>query len=276
MKLPTLTLVIALIQQTAVQHTLAQDDDKNFHRIVISVSGGAFLPQRAGRNLEVSFPYVSRLAVTGVTTTRQFSGSLGGDFPRAAFMADVVNIESIRRRHTINGGFCLFQDGANNVGALLKAGYSRVLPLHRSHFRLQFGVDLDGVLGGYLEMGQIDNKGQTIQFLGYTATPQWTETHSGRYSTYTKTYDADHLSFIYQRNALLTEPKVVMATSIKKLYLGVEAGWMLQLLQGCTLKAEQEDGGSNNRNTIAKMHEPRNGSMSGLYVAIRVGLIKRS
>jgi len=265
-----------LALQAVVQHALAQSTGKSTGRIVISLSGGAFLPQRPGKNVKVSFPYTSTPVGTGVTTTQQFSRSLGGNFPSVALVGDIMNIEVTSKSHAINGGIGLFQDIAANDGGFLKAGYSRVLPLHRRRFRLQLGVDLYGVLSSDMELGRIDNKGQTIQFLGYTSPPQWTETYSDRFGTHTKTYDADHLSILYRRNGLLIEPKVVVATSLKRLALGVEAGWMLQLSQGCILKLQQQDGGNNDRHTIGKIHEPRNGSMSGLYVAFRVGMMTRS
>lgn len=276
MKLPTLTLLIIFAQQTGVQQALAQSTEKSTSRIVISLSGGAFIPQQPGTNVEGSFLYTSTSVSTGVTTTHQYSGSLGGNFTRLAFVGDIMNIEVTSKSHAINGGFGLFQDIAGNDEGILKAGYSRVLPFHRDRFRLQLGVNLDGVLGSDMELGRIDNKGQTLQLLGHTSPPQWIETHVDRYRTYTQTYNADHLSVLYRRNGLLLEPKVVITTSLKRIVLGVEAGWMFQLLQGCILKLEQQDGGNNHRNTIAKIHEPRNGSMNGLYVAFRAGMIYRS
>src|SRR6185312_16205997 len=148
-----------------------------------------------------------------------------------------------------------------------KGGYARVLRFHRNRFRFQPGVDLYGVLGSQVEMGRIDNRNQTLQWLGYTAAPQWTETHGDRSGTYTTTYTADHLGVFYRRNALLIEPRLKLAATLGGLVLGLEAGWMLQLSQGCIVVFKQEDA-SGNSNTIGRRHEPHNGSLSGFYSSL--------
>jgi len=160
-------------------------------------------------------------------------------------------------------------------GGYFKSGYARVLRFLQNRFRFEPGVDLHGVLGSQVEMGRIDTRNQTLELPGYTAGPQWTVTHSDRSGTYTTIYTADHLSVFYRRNALLVKPKLGLAATLGRLVLVLEAGWMLQLSQGCVVVFRQEDA-SGNSNTIGRMHEPHNGSLSGFYTSLSVGWVYRS
>lgn len=261
-------LLLLNIVFPGVQQALAQDTAS--HRLVISISGGAFLPQRPGRNVVESFPYTTSAGNSGY-----FSGSLGGDFLRVDYVGDIMNFEVTSHRHSINGGFGLFQTSNADDGGYFKGGYARVLRFHRNRFRFEPGVDLYGVLGSQVEMGRIDNRNQTLQFLGYTAAPQWTVTHGDRSGTHSTTYTADHLSVFYRRNALLVEPKLGLAATLGRLVLGLDAGWMLQLSQGCVVVFKQEDT-SGNSNTIGRIHKPHDGSLSGFYTSLSVGLVNRS
>lgn len=268
MKLTFITFAILL-----AQHACAQDTAH--FRLVCSISGGAFLPRHPGENFIESFSYTSTPTATGISSTQQFTGSVGGDFAPVAYVGDIMNIEVTSHRHSINGGVGLFFTGRSDDGGYFKGGYSRVIRFHRSRFRFQPGVDCYGVLGSHIELGRIDNRAQTLQVLGYTAKPQWTTTSSDRSGTHTHTYTSDHLSVQYRRNALLLEPNVGLSATLGEFVLGLQAGWMLQLSQTCRLLLQQQDN-SGDRNTIAKVHEPRNGSLNGLYTSLRVGFINRS
>jgi hypothetical protein len=50
---------------------------------------------------------------------------------------------------------------------------------------------------------------------------------------------------------------------------------MFQLVQSSVLLLQQQDASGDDKNTVAKIHEPNNGSMSGFYMALRVGMINR-
>jgi hypothetical protein len=269
MKLLTFILFVLLFRQAIAQSTGGS-------RVVISFSSGAYYSRRPGKNIVESFTYTSTPTGAAVGSTQTFFGTLGGDFPRIGYIGDLMNFEVTSKRHAINGGIGLYPEVGSNDGGYFKAGYRWVLPFHRNKFQLKPGADLYGVLGGQMELGRIDNKNKTLQMLGYTALPEWTETSSGRYGTSTTTYSADHLSVLYRRNGLLVEPKVVLSTTFKRLVLGLEAGWMLQLSQGCILPLQQQDGGDDNMHTIGKIHEPHNGSMSGPHAALSIGMVNRS
>ncbi|HXB09843.1 MAG TPA: hypothetical protein VNW04_22120 [Puia sp.] len=268
MKLLTFTLFVLLFRQSIAQSTGGA-------RLVLSLSGGAHFSRHPGKNVVESFTYTSTLTGAAASSTQTFFGSLGGDFPRIGYMGDIMNVEVTSRHHAINGGIGLYPDIGSNTAGYLKSGYRWVLPFHRNKFQLKAGADVYLVLGSGMELGRIDNKNTTLELLGFTAGPQWTETYSSRNGSYTNTYNADHLSVLYRRNGLLVAPKVALSTNLKRLVLGLEAGWMLQLSQGCVLLLQQQDGGDN-RHTIGKIHEPRNGSMSGPYAALSIGLINRS
>ncbi|HXB33092.1 MAG TPA: hypothetical protein VNV35_06710 [Puia sp.] len=269
MKLLTFTLFVMLFRQAAAQ-------DTGRVRLVISLSGGAYMPRNAGKNVVESFPYTSTPTGTGVASGHVFLGSLGGNFSKVGYVGDIMNFEVTSKGHAINGGIGLFQDASSDDGGYFKAGYRRVWRLYRNRFWIMPGVDLYGVLGSPMELGKIDNKNQTLQLLSHTVNPQWTETKTTSTGTHTYTYNADYLAVLYHRDGLLAEPKIVVSTTRKRLVLGLEAGWMFQLIQGCALILQQQDGGNENRNTVAKIHEPRNGSMSGFYTALRIGMVNRS
>jgi len=266
-------LLLLGVDLIVVQHAPAQDTAS--HRLVISISGGAFLPQRPGRNVVESFAYTTTPVGAGISSSGAFSGSLGGDFLRVDYVGDIMNFEVTSYHHAINGGFGLFQTSNADDGGYFKGGYARVLRFQRNRFRFEPGIDLYGVLGSQVEMGRIDNRNQTLQLLGYTAAPQWTVRHGDRSGTYSTTYTADHLGVFYRRNALLVKPKLGLDATLGRLVLGLEAGWMLQLSQGCVVVFKQEDG-SGNSNTIGRMHEPHNGSLSGFYTSLSVGWVYRS
>ena len=184
-----------------------------------------------------------------------------------------MNFDIVHSRYAINAGIGLFFTSNSDDGGYFKAGYTRVLHFNRNRFRFQPGIDLYGVLGSPLELGRIDNRDQTLQLLGHTAGPQWTETISTRSGSYTKTYSSDHLSVLYRRNTLLIQPKVELAATIRRLVLALQAGYMLQLSQGCVLLLQQQDGSNDNRNTVAKIHQPHNGSFNGLYTSLSIGYL---
>lgn len=269
MRLPTLTLILLVTHQALAQ-------DAADHRIVISASGGAFIPHHPGKDVVKTFPYTSTPDGATTPTNHQFSGSLSGDFSKLAYVGDIMNFDFANSRYAINAGFGLFFPKASDDGGYLKAGYARVLHFHRNHFRFLPGIDLYAVLGAPLELGRIDNRDQTLQLLGHTAAPQWTETHSSRNGSYTKTYSSDHLSVLYRRNALLIQPKLQLAVTIRRLVLALQAGYMLQLSQGSVLLLQQQDGSNDNQNTIAKIHQPHNGSFNGLYTSLSIGYLSGS
>jgi hypothetical protein len=265
-------LLLLSIVLPSVQHALAQDTAR--HRLVISISGGPYLPQRPGRNVFESFVYTSTPVGSSTSRSALFSGSLGGNYPPAGFVGDVLHFEITSGRHAINTGIGLFQTSNADDGGYLKIGYARVLHFHRNRFRFQPGADLYGILGGKVEMGRIEDFGQTLQFLGFTAPAQWTDTYTNRSGTHTDTFIADHLSVRYRRNALLLEPKLELSATLGRLVLGLEAGWMLQLSQGAVVVFKQvaTNGYGNNFGLI---HQPNNGTLSGLYTSLIVGVIHR-
>lgn len=269
MKLLIFTLLVLLAGQATAQNT-------GCVCFVISNSGGAYVPRIPGKNVTESFPYASTPIATGVAGSHVFQGSLGGHFSKLSFVGDLMNFGVISKRHAINGGFGFFQEASFDLGSYLEAGYRRVIPFHRNRFLFMPGVDLYEVLGGPIEMGQIDNKDQTLQLLGLTAAPQWYETTSTGHGNVTKTYSADQLSVIYRRDGLLMEPKIAVTTIRNGMCLGLEAGWMFQLVQSCVLLLRQEDASDDDRHNVGKIHLPRNGSMSGFYIAVTIRAVYRS
>ena len=269
MKLLTLAIFVM-----SCQFTMAQTGRGG--GLVISLSGGVFFPCRQARNVVESFSYTSTAAATGVTTNQYFTGALGADFPKGTLVGDIMNFEVTSEHHAINGGFGLFEDVGANDGGYLKTGYRWVLLFHRKRFQFKPGADLYGILGSEMKMGSIDNKGKIIQLLGFTAQPQWTTSYTSRSgnTTYT-THESDHVNILYRRNGLVVEPKVVVSTSLGRLTLGLESGWMFQLAQGCAILLKQADAGDGDWNTIGKIHQPHNGSLTGFYGALQVGIIYR-
>jgi hypothetical protein len=269
MKLTLIAFAALLAQQTFAQDTAG-------HCLTFSISGGAFLPRHPGGQVVESFPYTATSATTGIISNQQFNGSLGGDFPVMAVVESMVNLEFERKQYAINAGSGLLHTRSTLDDGYLHAGYARVLRFHRSRFRLQPGIDLCVVLGSQIELGRIDNLGETLQLLGHTAGPQWTVSYTDRRGEYhSTTYTAHYLDVYYRRDALLLRPNLAFTATFGRLAFGLRAGWMFQLSQGCLLLLQQEDN-SNDLNTIARIHQPRNGSLDGLYTVMTIGLIERS
>jgi len=267
MKLTIIAFAALLAQQTFAQDTAR-------HHFAVSFSGGAFLPRQPGGEVVESFPYTATSVATGTVSGQQFTGTLAGDFPVMFMVEDMLACEFQRRHYVIDAGSGLFHTRSFDDDGYLRAGYSRVFRDHRSRF--QPGVDLSVVLGNQLELGRIDNRGQTLQLLGHTAGPQWTESYTDSRGNYhSTTYTADYLSVFYRRDALLIRPNMAIATTFGKLVVGLHAGWVFQLSQGCLLLLQQADD-SNDLNTIARIHQPHNGSLSGPYASVSIGLFDRT
>lgn len=108
---------------------------------------------------------------------------------------------------------------------------------------------------------------------GHTAGPQWTVSYTDRRGDYhSSTYTAQYLLVYYRRDAILLRPDVALTSTFGRLVFGLQAGWMFQLSQGCLLLLQQEDN-SNDVNTIARIHQPHNGLLDGLYATLSIGLI---
>ncbi len=269
MKLTIIVFAALVAQQTFAQNTAR-------HSLTLSIGGGgAFAPRHPGGIVVVSFPYTATSATTGIVSNQQFKESLGGDFPVMAVVESMLNLEFERKHYAINAGSGLFHTRSALDDGYLHAGYARVLQFHRGRCRFQPGIDLCVVLGSQVELGRIDNRGQTLQLLGHTAGPQWTVSYTYRHGGYhSSTYTANYLDVYYRRDALLLRPNLALTTTLGRLAFSLRAGWMFQLAQGCLLLLQQEDR-SNDLNTIARIHQPSNGSLDGLYAVLIIGFTVR-
>jgi len=224
-----------------------------------------------GRDVSSSFAYTATDVSTGVSGFGTFRGSLGQGFLRTVNPIELANLEFVRGRHSIDLGVGIANEIGNSSGVYVRGGYRRIYSF--GGFQIKPSLDLYYFSGNATKMGSIDNRNQDLTIMRFTATSEWTKdvTDEDGNVTETDTYYADHLDVSYKRHDFAVKPSVIVAKQLDRLCLSVEAGWMQELGQHCFLKLDQWDAAGNG-NYVGAIPLDNNGSMSGLYFAVSVGV----
>ncbi len=238
---------------------------------MISAGVGALFPLHPGQVFSNHFQYTSTSAATGVSTTHAFTGT-SGSFLSTAILGDLIHGAYISNNSCFDLGLGLNGDMGGEANAYIKFGYGYIFRF--GPLQVQPTLDFYWALDGPVTMGTINNKDSIINILGFTAKSQFTETSSDdNGNNTTTTYNAGSLDVDYKRNSFLAAPKVLLGSLFwRHLYVGIEAGWLLQMAQSATIKLTQydENDGSNS-NPIGKVHLSANGSLGGPEIALNVG-----
>jgi hypothetical protein len=280
MKPLTLSLILFLLLQQAdgqflspseLQKRRQQPSQPDANYGMISLSMGTLFPLHPGQVFTSHFQYTSTSATTGASATHAFAGT-SGSFYSIAILGDLLHGAYISNNSCLDLGLGLNGDMSNDVSAYIKFGYGYIFRFGR--LQVQPTLDFYWALDGPVTMGTINNKDSNINILGFTAKSQFTETSSdANGNTTTDTYNAGTLEINYKRNSFLAAPKVLLGTVLgRHLYVGVEAGWLLQMWQTTTIKLTQYDeNDGTNTNAVGKVHLNTNGSLGGPEVALNVG-----
>jgi hypothetical protein len=218
----------------------------------------------------LNFNYTSQSATTGVTTTHSFSGTSGA-FLRTPFAGDMIHGGYVFDHNSINLGIGYNYDmNSAGLAAYIKLGYGYIFRFGR--LQIQPTADLYVNMDGPAKLGFIDNNGVNLAVLGESIHARFLSTSfdATSFTSQTATINAGNLEIDYNRTSYLAEPKLIIGTFVrKKLYLGIEGGWMLQIAQTSVLKLLQNgDGGSN---VAARIPIGEHGSLGGPCVAINIG-----
>jgi len=237
---------------------------------MLSLDAGTFFPKGPGRDITANFPYTVTSFATGTRDQQTFDGSLRGKFTSPAYMLGLSFGVVRGHSHVDVGGGLLREDGGDH-GFYVKGGYGYSVSLG--------GLVMRPTLDIYYvaeknKLGTIDNTEKEISLLGYTAYEQYTlRMDDGDGGTYDATYNANHLDINYQRFSFLANPKVVLAPRVTgRFVFGLELGWMLQVSQRCKLQLEQTSTSSQQTNTVGRVTVENNGTLSGPYAAINIGV----
>jgi len=238
---------------------------------IFSFGAGRMSVNDPGRDVSSSFSYTATDVSTGVSAFGTFRGSLGQGFLRTVNPIDLADLEFVRGRHSIDLGVGIANEIGTSTSVYFKGGYRKIFSF--GGFQIKPALDLYYFSGGSTKMGSIDNRNQDLTMMGFTATSEWTKdvTDEDGNVTETDTYYADHLDVNYTRHDFAVKPSVIVAKQLDRLCLSVEAGWMQELGQSCFLKLDQRDGAGNG-NYVGGVPLDNNGSMSGLYFAVGVGV----
>ena len=247
---------------------LSSNSDGNYG--MISMSLGTLFPLHPGQVFNSHFLYTSTSASTGASTTHAFTGT-SGSFRSMAIFGDLFHGAYISNNNCFDMGLGLNGDMSYQINAYVKLGYGYIFRFGR--LRIQPTLDFYWALDGPVTMGTINNKDSNINILGFTAKSQFTLTDSCDGSP-APVYNAGTLDVNYKRNSFLAAPKIQLGTVVcRSVYVGVEAGWLLQLGQSATIKLTQVDEhDDSNTNPVGKVHLKANGSLSGPEIALNIGL----
>jgi hypothetical protein len=239
--------------------------------LMFSAGGGMLFPKHPGSAFSTSFKYTSTSVATGATTTQTFSGSSGGFFP-VAIAGDMVDVAAVFRHNKINLGLGYNEDmHGTPLNQYLKAGYGYIF--HCGRLQVQPSVDLYVMFDGPAKMGFINNSGVNISLLGYTAQSQFT-TSSNQTNFFgvssDQTYHAANLEIDYMRTSFMAEPKLALGIFLwQKMYVGIEAGWMLQIAQISNIRLLQN--AADNAYLVGRVYIADKGSLGGPGVGINIG-----
>ncbi len=229
---------------------------------MLSAGFGMLFPPKPGSPLTTSFQYTSTSVTTGATTTQTFTGKTGAFHP-TAFAGDMLHATCVFNHNSINLGAGYNADiSGTGLNSYIKAGYGYIFRFGR--LQVQPSVDFYAMLDGPANLGSIDNSGVNLSLLGYSAHAQFYSTSfdATTFQSEAHTYNADNLEIDYYRISYLAEPKLVLGTILwRKMYIGVEGGWLLQMAQAGRFDLRQNGGGTSN--VVGKVYLSDHGSLGG-------------
>jgi hypothetical protein len=259
-------VLLLLTQQADAQSPAAQPTSY----WMVSAGFGMLFPPNPGSPLTTSFQYTSTSVTTGATATQTFTGKTGA-FHSPAFAGDMLLVTHVFNHNSINLGFGYNADiSGTGLNSYIKAGYGYIFRLGR--LQVQPSVDFYAMLDGPANLGTIDNSGVDLSLLGYAAHAQFYSTtfNATTFQSEAHTYNADNLEIDYYRVSYLAEPKLVLGTILwRKMYIGVEGGWLLQMAQAGRFDLRQNGGGTSN--VVGKVYVNDHGSLGGPGVGINIG-----
>ncbi len=258
-------ILFVLARQAHAQSLPLQPD----RYTMLTAGAGMLYPGKAGKQFSVSFNYTSTSQATGATTTHTFLQT-GGPFQSRDLAGDLIRGSWVRKHNSVEIGAAYNQDVHNGIlNGYFHAAYGYIFRFGR--VQVQPTLGLYWALDEIAKLGTIDNSGVDIHLLGRTAPAQWTVDESDiNYSPVTYTYNASELRIDYNRSSLLAAPKLVAGILLwRRLYTGIEAGWLLQLSASGFLTLTQYDG--HHSNDIGTVNTDSHGSLGGPEVAFNIG-----
>ncbi|HLI92807.1 MAG TPA: hypothetical protein VKU83_04340, partial [Puia sp.] len=187
-------------------------------------------------------------------------------------LADLAHVSYVSDANCFDFGVGLDGDVSGGPSVYFKLGYGRIFPFGR--WQVQPTVDFYWAMDRTSRLGILNNYDTTINILGYSADPYFTQIYTDDYGNEdVYTYTAGDLDVNYTRNSFLAVPKVLVGTILwRHLYVGIEAGWLQQLAQSNVIKLVQYDAyGSGASNVVGKVHLKTNGSLTGPELAFNLG-----
>ena len=236
---------------------------------MLSAGFGMMYPRNAGKAFNVAFNYTTTNEATGATATQTFSRT-GGPFSSPTYAGDLLRGAWISNHNSFDLGAGYNRDTyGGSLNGYFKFGYGYIFRIGR--LQVQPSMDFYWAIDDITNLGTIDNTGVDISLLGHTAHAQWTEEAlDANDNSITYTYNASRLQIDYERSTLLAEPKLVAGTLLwRRLYIGIEGGWMVQLSQSSFFTLTQY--GDQGSNQVGTPSASNHGSPAGPEVAFNVG-----
>jgi hypothetical protein len=266
-----------------------EDNYTHYHYLSLTLfSGGSVLimPKAMMGRADISFPYTSTDATTGITTNRVFQSSLQKVFNNPKLEWDLLGFEfgGLRYFFTSNWSFDLNTRIVGNVSG----GYGHMWYFNGLGEHANNVIDKRFVLKASMNVvydvndgniGIIDNTNSTINVLGLTANPQYTETTSDDDgNTETDTYSAQNLNISYVQKELSLSPRIsignnpygrkgiFVAKDGTRLLWELSIGYNIPIYDWGGIELDQDDGNSNdNTNGIGGTISLKNPSLTFIY-----------
>jgi hypothetical protein len=175
---------------------------------MLSAGSGMLYPRNAGKAFNVAFSYTTTNEATGATATQTFSQT-GGPFSSPTYAGDLIRGAWISNHNSFDLGAGYNQDThGGTLNGYFKFGYGYIFRFGR--LQVQPSMDLYWAIDDISNLGTIDNTGVDI--------------------------------------SLLAEPNLVAGTVLwRRLYIGIEGGWMMQLSESSFFTLTQYDGHNSNQ-----------------------------
>lgn len=237
---------------------------------MLSAGVGMLFPHHDGKAFHMTFNYTSTSQATGAAAAHTFS-TTGGPFSFPTIAGDLIRGTWVSNHNSFDIGAGYNQDTHDGeLSGYLRVGYGYIFRFGR--WQLQPSLDFYFTDDEIPKVANIDNNGVDINLLGQTANAQWSETVSdvnGNPLTYT--YNASRLQVDYDREGVLVVPGLMAGTLLwRRLYVGIEGGWLIQLSEGGFYRLTQYDN-DHHSNQIGTPNTSGHGSLAGPGFAINAG-----
>jgi len=283
------TTQFSSLQTPNNENSFNSEDNVNythFHYLSLTLfSGGSILimPKTALGTTNITFPYTSTDATTGVTTNHVFQSQFQRVFNNPKFKWDVLGFEYGGLKHFFTSNWSF--DTHTRIIGNVSAGYGFMwyfsgLDEHANNildkhfvFKASMNVVYDMDAGN---IGTIDNTNSVINVLGLTANPQFTTTISDDEgnNTETDTCRAINLNISYEQKELSLLPRISIGNNPygrkaifkdgTKLLWELSLGYNIPLYDWGGIKIDQDDG-NGNTNSINGTIKLKNQGLNFIY-----------